>query len=233
MSTIRADVAGLDPLNIVEMFELDTTPIGLTEVLRWTQDPALDAVELVWQGLTYTAFPIHAEGFAAATSGALPRPTLSASNLGGVLGQYLRSIRDALGARLTRRRTLVKYLDAINFPAGNAAADPNAHLPDDVYYVARRVSENAIGVTFECAAAFDVQGVLLPRRQVIASTCSWIYRGPECGYAGPPVADIANRPTSDPAKDRCRKTLAACRLRFPLPTPLPTSAFPASLLISG
>jgi hypothetical protein len=32
-------------------------------------------------------------------------------------------------------------------------------------------------------------GVMLPRRQVIANVCQWVYRGGECGYTGPPVAD--------------------------------------------
>jgi hypothetical protein len=32
-------------------------------------------------------------------------------------------------------------------------------------------------------------GVVLPRRQIIANVCQWKYRGAECGYTGPPVAD--------------------------------------------
>lgn len=226
------DMLGLEPLNIITLFELDATPIGRPDILRWTEGPNAEGDPVIWQGENYAPFPIEAQGFAAASSGALPRPTLTASNIGGLLGQFLRSIGDGLGARLTRRRTLVKYLDAANFPDGNPGANPAAHLPDDVYYVARRVSEDPIAIQFETAAAFDVQGVMLPRRQVIASTCSWIYRGPECGYAGPPVQDINGNPTADPALDRCRKTLTACRARFAAGA-LPTSAFPASLLVSG
>jgi lambda family phage minor tail protein L len=171
MSNIRIELGALTALNVVEMFELDTTVIGQPDIYRWTQDPNLSGAAVTWQGLSYAPFPITAEGFAVATSGALPRPTLSASNIGGLLGQFLRSIKDGLGAKLTRRRTLVKYLDAINFVGGNPGADPTAHLPDDVYYVARRTGENAIALTVECSSAFDVQGVQLPRRQVIAGTC--------------------------------------------------------------
>jgi lambda family phage minor tail protein L len=124
-------------------------------------------------------------------------------------------------------------MDAVNFPDGNPDADPNAHFPDDLFYVARKSSENAIFVELELAVSYDVIGVNLPRRQVIAGTCLWVYRSPDCGYAGPPVETIDGLPTSDINLDRCRKTLAACKARFGQNNPLNTSAFPASSLIGG
>lgn len=230
--TILAELASLRPAAVVEMFEFDASNLGVAEPLfRWHPGTTVEGTSIVWQGNTYAPYPIFGEEFAVASSGTLPRPKFRTSNIGGALGQYLRSIGEGLGAKITRKRTLGKYLDAVNFPGGNPDADPSAHFPDEVYYVARRVAENAIEVQIEAAVAFDVQGVMLPRRQVIASTCSWKYRGVDCGYTGPPVQDIAGNPTSDPTKDRCRKTLSACRARFPSPLTLPTSAFPASLLL--
>jgi lambda family phage minor tail protein L len=73
----------------------------------------------------------------------------------------------------------------------------------------------------------------LPRRQVIATTCSWVYRSAECGYAGPPVETIGGQPTTDSNLDRCRKTLSACKARFGAQGTLNTSAFPASLLVQS
>ncbi|WP_042778022.1 phage minor tail protein L, partial [Sinorhizobium fredii] len=160
-----------------------------------------------------------------------PPPTLTAANIGGVLGAYLRSMSDALGAKVTRKRTLGKYMDAVNFPGGNPYANPNAGFQDEIFYVARKVSENAIFVEIELAVKFDVEGVMLPRRQVLADICQWPYRSAECSYAGPPVEDINGNPTTDPAKDQCRKTLDACRARFGQKGALRSSAFPASLLV--
>lgn len=223
--TIRRTIASLEPLEIVTMFELDATDLGEPEILRWHPGTALAGIPIIWQGQTYQPFPIMAEGFELNASGTLPRPQIRASNIGGALGAYLQTIGEGLGAKLTRRRTLAKYLD------GQPGADPTAEFPIEVYYIARRVAENPIEITLECSVAFDVQGVQLPRRQVIAGTCQWKYRGAQCGYAGPAVQDIYGNPTNDSTKDRCRKTLDACKARFGQFGTLRTSAFPASLLV--
>jgi lambda family phage minor tail protein L len=230
--TVRSDVSQLAAQELVEMFVWDDTPIGGTTIFRWHPGTTPSGnMPIIWQGQTYDSVPIEATGFEINSAGKLPRPTLRAANIGGILGNYLRSIADGLGARLTRKRTFGKYLDAVNFPAGNPYADPNSAFPDEIYYVARKASENPIFVEMELAVKFDVAGVMLPRRQVIAGTCQWVYRSAECSYAGPPVQDINGNPTSDPAKDRCRKTLDACKARFGQYGILRTSAFPASLLV--
>lgn len=177
-------------------------------------------------------FPVEVEGFDQNSSGKLPRPTIRASNIGGSLGAFVRSLKDALKSSVTRKRTLARYLDAVNFPKGNPYADPNAGFPDETFFVARKVNENPLMVEMELAVPFDVENIQLPRRQVIAGTCQWRYRGAECSYAGPPVQDINGNYTADPKKDQCRKTLAACKARFGAYGVLPTSAFPASLLNS-
>ncbi|WP_332832779.1 phage minor tail protein L [Escherichia coli] len=41
-----------------------------------------------------------------------------------------------------------------------------------------------------------------------ANTCTWTYRGDECGYSGPAVADEYDQPTSDITKDKCSKCLS-------------------------
>ena len=227
---IRADLSGLAPQQIMEFFEWDDTVIGGGNRVHWYNGTGYDQAAIVWQGITYEPFPIEAEGFEYTSSGTLPRPTLRASNIGGALGAYIRSISDGLKAKVTRKRTIGKYLDAVNFPGGNANANPNQHMPDEIFYVARKANENPIFIEMELAAAFDCEGIMLPRRQVIAGTCQWVYRGAECGYTGPPVQDILGNPTSNPALDQCRKTLGACRARFGQWGILPTSAFPASLL---
>lgn len=227
---IIADLSGLAPQQLMEFFEWDDTVIGGSNRLRWYNGTGFDQAPIRWQGLTYEPFPIQAEGFEYNSSGTLPRPTLKASNIGGAIGAYIRTIKDGLKAKVTRRRTIGKYLDAANFPDGNPTADPNQHMPDEIFFVARKANENPIFIEMELAAAFDVDGIMLPRRQVIAGTCQWVYRGAECGYAGGPVQDIYGNPTSDPNLDQCRKTLSACKARFGQYGILPTSAFPASLL---
>lgn len=97
--------------------------------------------------------------------------------------------------------------------SGNPTADPNQHLPDDLWFVERKVGENRYIVEWELSSAFDLQGVMLPARQVVQNSCQWIYRGAECGYAGGFV-DINDNPAFTADADCCPKTLASCKARF-------------------
>lgn len=230
--TARADVQRLEPGAIVTLYTLDLTAIGGSDVLRFTPDgPNELGNDIVWGGQSYVRFPIEAEGFERAGQGALPRPRLRVANVTGLVGALAVGMGDLLGAKLTRERTFVKYLDAANFAGGNPQADPNQYLDREIWFVDRKSSENPIFVEWELAAAFDVAGVLLPRRQFVQNLCTWRYRGPECGYTGGPVADGNDQPTSDPAKDRCGKRLSSCKLRFGAYAELPFGGFPGVGLI--
>lgn len=225
---IESDVQKLNPGAIVEMFELIT---GDT-ILRWHSGVTVENNDVVWQGLSYSRYPVDASGFEKSTKGTLPRPTLRAANISGLLGALARRADDLMGAKVTRRRTFVKYLDAINFPGDvNPTADPNCAFADEIWFVDRKSAENGVFLEFELSSAFDVRGVKLPRRQCIQNTCQSIYRGPECGYAGPPVADRNDIATSDPARDACGKRLSSCKLRFGQFGELSTSAMPGVGLI--
>lgn len=226
--SVRADVSTLQPQALVEMFEFDPTNIGQPPelILRWHPGTQVDKDPIVWRGIEYAPFPVVTEGFEQSAVGKLPRPTLRASNIGGALGGFLRAMQDGLGAKVIRRRTFAKYLDAVNFPAGNPTADPDAHFDDEIFFVSRKIAENPIFIEFELAVPFDIMGTRLPRRQVIAGVCQWVYRSPECSYAG---GAVLTDPVF-PGVDKCGKTLASCKLRFGANGVLRTSAFPASLL---
>jgi lambda family phage minor tail protein L len=225
--TVAQDVTRLAPMQMVEMFMWDDKLIqGGGNILRWHPGTTVARGPIYWQGVEYQQFPIEANGFEMQSSGKLPRPTIRVANIGGSIGAYIRGMKDGLGAAVTRKRTLGKYLDAVNFPSGNPYADPNTHFNDELFYVARKVAENPIYVELELAVKFDVEGIKLPRRQVIAGTCQWIYRSAECSYSKGP---ILNDPTY-PGVDKCGKSLDSCKLRFGANGVLPTSAFPASML---
>lgn len=225
--TLSSDIQKLAPGALVDLFELDATGIGGT-VVRFHAGVNGLGNDVVWQGNTYTRFPIEAEGFEWNGKGTLPRPKLRVANITGLIGALARELDDLVGAKVTRRRTFVKYLDAVNFSGGvNPTADPNAHFTDEVYFVERKAAENSVFLEFELAAAFDVQGVMLPRRQVVQNVCTWRYRGAECGYAGGAVANRNDQATTVLADDACGKRLASCKLRFGEYAELPYGGFPA------
>src|SRR5688572_13066682 len=127
MPNIAVDVEQLAPLDLVEMFVLDTTPVGGTDVVRWATTTYVGGGPIWWQGQQYQPMPIEASGFEMTGSGKLPKPTLRVSNIGGQMGALIRALNGGLGARVTRKRTLAKYLD------GWPAADPTQQFPDEIF----------------------------------------------------------------------------------------------------
>lgn len=211
--TVASDIQKPDPGTLVELFTLDATGIG-GDVFNFHAGTNGLGNDVVWQGVTYVRYPVEAEGFDWKSQGTAARPKLRASNIGGVLGSAIRAHDDLVGAKITRKRTFVRYLDAVNFAEGNPYADPNVAFSDDIYFVDRKSAENLVLIEWELASAMDLAGVKLPSRQIIANTCPWKYRGPDCGYVGGPVATYADIATSDPAEDQCGHRLASCRKRF-------------------
>jgi lambda family phage minor tail protein L len=114
--TIQQDIRSLSPTALIELFVLDATSVGGT-VTYFTSNTNPLRGNVVWQGQTYTPFPIDVEGFEIAGQGQLPRPKMRVSNTTGAFSALLLQFDDLLGAKVTRKRTLLKYLDAVNFPA--------------------------------------------------------------------------------------------------------------------
>jgi lambda family phage minor tail protein L len=228
---IQQDLQQLQPNSIVELFVLDCTTVG-GDLLRFHNGKNALGANVVWQGNTYNAFPIEASGFEFNGKGQLPRPTLRVANVTSLLGALVRSYQDLVGCKLTRKRTLLKYLDAVNFPgATNPTADPSAAMPDDVYFIDRKSTENKLLIEFELAAAFDLSGVRLPRRFIVQNVCQWRYRGGECGYTGSAYFNINDQSVSSLSQDVCGKRLSSCKARFGQYAELPFGSFPAAGLV--
>jgi lambda family phage minor tail protein L len=187
---------------------------------------------VVWQGNAFEAFPIEVEGFELNGNGQVPRPRLRVANVTGTITALVLTYQDLVGAKITRKRTLAKYLDAVNFEGSvNPTADPSAEFADDVYYVDRKSRETRDVVEFELAASFDLEGVSLPRRQIVQNVCPWRYRGSECGYTGTVYFDANDQLVGSSSLDVCGKRLSSCKARFGQNAELPFGGFPAAGLI--
>jgi lambda family phage minor tail protein L len=225
--TIKSEIQSLSPSALIELFQLDLTiQSGSTLYFHAGTNELMS--DVIWNGQIYSHFPIAASGFKKSATGALPRPTLTVSNINGYMGALARQYNGFRSCKLIRIRTFARYLDAINFEAGNASADPSQALPDEIWYVDRKSAENGSLMSFELSSALDLVGVKIPARQFIQNTCTWIYRGADCGYTGGAVADANGNPTSDLSKDNCGKCLSDCKLRFGANAILPYGGFPGS-----
>lgn len=230
--SVISDIQLLEPGSLIEVFELDGTVVG-GGFLRFHGYP--ETPSIWWQGLEYAPWPIQATGFER-TGQQQPVPTISVGNVDGSITSICLAFDDMLGMKVTRRRTFAKYLDAVNFPGGvNASADPTQHMPDEIWYVERKASESRQMVQFELSSALNFASKQLPGRQIIANSCLWTtiggYRGPYCGYAGPPVAQADDTPTSTMALDKCGGRVASCKLRFGATNPLPFGGAPGAGLV--
>lgn len=87
-------------------------------------------------------------------------------------------------AEIITNATLTPTLyQAVGATAGNPTADPNAKFPDDIYFIDRMAEEVPGQMTFELAPAWDVEGIQLPRRQIIANICPWTYKKDPCSWS--------------------------------------------------
>jgi len=227
-ATITSEIQKLSPSTVIELYVLDTTPFG-GDMLYFHAGTNEIQTKIVWQGQEYVPFPVKVSGFEFNGGGQLPRPKLLVANISGVISAMTLLYQDLLGAKLTRKRTFAKYLDAVNFDGGvNPSADPTAEFQPDVFFIDRKSGENNSLVEFELAAAFDVTGVKLPRRQIVQNVCPWRYRGSECGYTGTAYFNANDVAVGSIALDVCSKRLDSCKLRFGQTAELPFGGFPAA-----
>jgi lambda family phage minor tail protein L len=217
-----SDLQSIAPSAIIELFqlELNAAQHGVNETYYFHAgtDATGSNDDIVWDGQAYLAFPIEATEFEYTGTGSLPRPKLRVSNIYGTITGLILSLPNGLeGAKVTRIRTLARYIDGVNFPGGTnplGTPDPTAEFPREIYYIDRKASENRDLIEFELAAAFDLVGVRAPKRQCVGNVCQWAYRGPECGYTGDAYFNFNDVPVAAIGQDVCGKRLRSCELRF-------------------
>ena len=239
------------PGAIVELFqlELNAAQHGVDQTYYFHSGVNESLTDITWAGQVYQAIPIEADGFEWNGQGSLPRPTLRASNILGTLTALILTLPDGLeGAKVTRIRTLGRYLDDINLigndllledgftllledggefrqESGSAEPDPYAEFPREIYYVDRKSAETRDIIEFELASVFDLAGVRAPKRQCV-TRCQWVYRSAECSYTGSNYFDVNNNPVGNASEDVCGKQVDSCKARFGDNARLPHGGFP-------
>jgi lambda family phage minor tail protein L len=221
MAVPVSDLQSIAPSAVIELFqlELNAAQHGVNETYYFHAGVnAANSGDIIWNSQAYLAFPIEATEFEYTGTGSLPRPKLRISNINGTITGIILTLPNGLeGAKVTRIRTLARYIDGVNFPGGTnplGTPDPTAECPRQIYYIDRKASENRDLIEFELAAAFDLVGVRAPKRQCVSNVCQWTYRGAECGYAGNAYFNFNDVPVGAIGQDVCGKRLRSCELRF-------------------
>lgn len=173
MSTPVRDIQSLAPSAIIDLWILDCTPIGGSTYYfhAGTNDVGSS---IVFQGQAYTPMPVEVDGMETSSQGKLPRPTLRVANIDSTISAVLQSSEDLIGAKVSRRRTLAKYLDAVNFAGGvNSSADPNVAWPDEVFFVEQKTAETSEVIEWQLVSSFDCQGKKIPKGVIQSTVCIW------------------------------------------------------------
>jgi len=196
MATPVSELQKINPSNIVELFQLELiTAIHGSNTKYYFHNGVGENnnTNLIFNNIEYTRMPIEADGFEF-NGKQLPRPNLTISNILGTFTTILLTLPQGLeGAKVTRIRTLERYIDDINFLGGqilletgsnllqendslineesgnnpHGTPDSSATFPNEIYYVDRKTTENRNIIQFELKASFDLNGVRLPKRQVL------------------------------------------------------------------
>jgi lambda family phage minor tail protein L len=245
-ATMRTELASLQPTSLIELFVLETLSGSgaVCDIYRFHAGVNNKTVPgyLVWNGEAYQAWPVSAEGFEYTGKGTLPRPKFTIANVEGAISQEIAVFnetdsfsaiyqRDFVGSRITRIRTLARFIDAVNFEGNTnpfGTPDPTIRMPDEIYYIDRKAVENREYVQFELVSSLDLQGVRVPKRAVLKNSCSWIYKGEGCNYAGTDYFDENDFRVNSESLDVCGKQLSSCQKRFGRNQELPFGGFPGA-----
>jgi lambda family phage minor tail protein L len=174
---------------IVELFEIviDNATVRFTNHPTNFKFPERNSPFIIRE---YTALPLYFSGYEQKAEGAYSRPVITFAN---ILSTFKNSIgvsnNDLIGKKLTRRKTLAKYE-----PEGNPGTNGSipTEMPIQVFIIDRIESENAQAITFELTSGFDLQGISVPNRYILANTCTWLYQGRERQSSGGCTWKITN-----------------------------------------
>jgi lambda family phage minor tail protein L len=165
-NTINSDLQQLSqPSPWVELFTLDTTALGGT-IYYVTPNIYPNTSYLSFANNTYMPVPVAFTGWEVMADttggqGAMPRPTLAVGNANKTFLSLVISLGDLVGAKVTRIRTFMKYLD------GQPNANPNQYVGPDVYIVAQKTSHTNQQIVWQLTNPMDIPTAMLPARQIL------------------------------------------------------------------
>jgi len=224
--SINGDIHKLEPGALIDLYVLDLNSIGVGVVYYFYSGTDANFGNILFQGQTYSPWPVKIEGLEKRGSGSEKRPKAIISNYGQLITNELQTHQDLVGALVRRRRTFSQYL-------GTNVADSSAYA-EELFFIEQKTREDAVAVEFELASAMDFVDKRLPGRTAIANACPWQYKttanGSGCGWPGTDSNkwfDKSGNQVASAALDECGKRLSDCKLRFGADKPLDFGGFPA------
>jgi lambda family phage minor tail protein L len=143
--------------------------------------------DIVYDGITYTKFPIKHDEIGENTQGEIDTFRVSVANVNRIIQAYLESY-DLRGKKVT-----------ITLVWANQLNDTDANI-DFIYYI-DNYTANENTVEFVLSSKYDIIDLTLPRGVYNRNYCRWKFKSTECGYAGAQT-------TCDKRKATCKDTMS-------------------------
>ena len=196
-----------DTIDVVQLQDIDDSVIDLFEItlnnstttLYFTEGLDINSQNIYFPNKEgtdlneYLPLPCRIEGAELRSDGPANRPKFSIANLVNIgrgyqnnsngdsdettwkdiLEEYsITKPEDICGSTIVHRRTFFKNTSRV----GDTPAVP-IEFPSRKYLVDRVLGENALTVSYELVAPFDLERVKLPGRIIVGKYCPWKYQG--------------------------------------------------------
>ena len=142
--------------------------------------------DIVYDGITYTKFPIKHDNIGENSQGQIDVVNVSVSNVNRTIQSYLESY-DLRGKKVI-----------ITLVWANQLADVDANIKF-TYYI-DNYSANQGTVDFSLSSKYDIIDLTLPKSSYNRNYCRWNFKSTECAYAGAET-------TCDKRKATCKTTM--------------------------
>ncbi|MEB7100097.1 phage minor tail protein L, partial [Escherichia coli] len=80
----------------------------------FSNEPNEKGEAVTWQGRKYEVYPVQGAGFEMKGKGSSARPTLTVSNLYGMVTGMVEDLQSLAGGTVIRRKVYARFLDAVN-----------------------------------------------------------------------------------------------------------------------
>ena len=180
--TLTSDLQKQQPgSELVELFEVEK-PDGTFAYFTQGQDSDGSSLQMYDYSSnstlrTYAPCPITMEGFDIKATGAIARPVFNIAIVDNTFSTAVGTTDydKLLGKKIIRRVTLKRYLQGESSDPGSG--NTPIEFTRQVWTISKITARDAITVTYELAAPFDLQGVKIPAREIVSNACPWEYTG--------------------------------------------------------
>ena len=144
----------------VVLWEIDLTEVG-GERYFFCNEQNEKGEPVTWQGRQYQPYPIQGSGFELNGKGTSTRPTLTVSNLYGMVTGMAEDLQSLVGGTVVRRKVYARFLDAVNFVNGNSDADPEQEVISR-WRIEQCSELSAVSASFVLSTPTETDGAVFP-----------------------------------------------------------------------